>query len=144
MRLWSLHPKYLDASGLTACWREALLARAVLSGSAKGYVLHPQLRRFRDTDDPVAAVNAYLYGLFEEASKRGFRFDSNKLVPVSGAIRIPVAEGQLAYEFAHLKRKLERRSPQYYARLVTTERAESHPLFYVEPGGVADWEKIKK
>ena len=30
MRLWTLHPKYLDAQGLVALWREALLARAVL------------------------------------------------------------------------------------------------------------------
>ncbi|HEU5178767.1 MAG TPA: pyrimidine dimer DNA glycosylase/endonuclease V, partial [Burkholderiales bacterium] len=32
MRLWSLHPKYLDARGLVALWREALLAQAVLRG----------------------------------------------------------------------------------------------------------------
>lgn len=30
MRLWSLHPKYLDARGLVALWREGLLARKVL------------------------------------------------------------------------------------------------------------------
>ena len=27
MRLWTLHPKYLDAAGLVALWREALLAQ---------------------------------------------------------------------------------------------------------------------
>ena len=27
MRLWTLHPKYLDAKGLVALWREALLAQ---------------------------------------------------------------------------------------------------------------------
>jgi len=32
LRLWSLNPKYLDAKGLVALWREALLARKVLSG----------------------------------------------------------------------------------------------------------------
>ncbi|MGH9810894.1 MAG: pyrimidine dimer DNA glycosylase/endonuclease V, partial [Terriglobia bacterium] len=29
MRIWTLHPKYLDPQGLVALWREALLARAV-------------------------------------------------------------------------------------------------------------------
>ena len=144
MRLWSLHPMYLDSSGLTACWREALLARAVLSGAVRGYAAHPQLRRFRDTVDPVAAVNAYLLGVFDEASGRGYRFDRSKLAPVAGKIRIPVAEGQLAYEFAHLKNKLERRSPQRYAMLAGEERVQPHPIFDVVPGGVADWEKIKK
>ena len=32
MRLWSLHPRYLDARGLVACWRETLLAQKVLAG----------------------------------------------------------------------------------------------------------------
>jgi hypothetical protein len=34
MRLWSLHPEYLDANGLVALWREALLAQAFLQGKA--------------------------------------------------------------------------------------------------------------
>ena len=37
MRLWSLHPRYFDSKGLTAAWREALLARAVLTGQTRGY-----------------------------------------------------------------------------------------------------------
>lgn len=31
MRLWSVHPGWLDAKGLVAAWREGLLARAVLA-----------------------------------------------------------------------------------------------------------------
>ena len=46
MRLWSLHPKYLDIKGLVACWREGLLARKVLLDQTKGYKNHPQLIRF--------------------------------------------------------------------------------------------------
>lgn len=36
MRLWTVHPKYLDARGLVALWREALLAQAVLRGRITG------------------------------------------------------------------------------------------------------------
>ncbi len=42
MRLWSLHPRHLDARGLVALWREGLLARAVLRGRTRGYRHHPQ------------------------------------------------------------------------------------------------------
>ena len=56
MRLWSLHPKYLDARGLVALWREALLAQAVLRGETRGYRHHPQLARF----DDVGAIAQYL------------------------------------------------------------------------------------
>jgi hypothetical protein len=41
MRLWSIHPEYLDAKGLVALWREALLAQNVLQCNTKGYKKHP-------------------------------------------------------------------------------------------------------
>ena len=47
MRLWSVHPRHLDRQGLTACWREGLLAQKVLTGTTRGYRNHPQLTRFR-------------------------------------------------------------------------------------------------
>jgi len=50
MRLWSLHPAYLDARGLGALWREGLLAQAVLRGKTRGYRSHPQLERWRARD----------------------------------------------------------------------------------------------
>ena len=56
MRLWSIHPRSLDARGLVALWREGLLARKVLRGRTRGYRHHPQLQRFRDLRDPVAAI----------------------------------------------------------------------------------------
>ena len=37
MRIWSLHPKYLDTNGFIALWRKALLAKKVLEGKNKGY-----------------------------------------------------------------------------------------------------------
>ena len=60
MRLWSLHPGYLDCKGLVALWREGLLAQKVLLGATKGYRNHPQLDRFKLQTDPIAAIAAYL------------------------------------------------------------------------------------
>ena len=56
MRLWTLHPKYLDARGLVALWREGLLARAVLRGATRGYRHHPQLHRFLAHASPRLAI----------------------------------------------------------------------------------------
>ena len=50
MRIWTLHPKYLDAKGLVALWREALLAKHVLEGKTVGYLNHPQLTRFKQAE----------------------------------------------------------------------------------------------
>lgn len=80
MRLWTLHPQYLDAKGLTAAWREALLAQKVLSGSTIGYRHHPQLIRFRSHPQPLQAVAAFLTGLANEAERRNYRFDTTKIL----------------------------------------------------------------
>ena len=60
MRLWSIHPKYLDSKGLVAVWREGLLARSVLDGKTKGYKNHPQLIRFKNQKEPLLFLDTYL------------------------------------------------------------------------------------
>jgi len=140
MRLWSLHPKYLDARGLVALWREALLAQAVLRGRTRGYTRHPQLIRFRGAPSPVAAVAAYLDAVFSEAVRRGYHFDKSKIAGRGPAAPMPVTRGQLAYEWAHLKAKLAVRAPAWLAGLGRVGRPDPHPLFHPAAGPVADWE----
>lgn len=108
MRLWSLHPCHLDAKGLVALWREGLLARKVLRGETKGYRHHPQLIRFRQHGEPLAAIDAYLAAVCDKADKRGYRFDRSKIAPpVASPKPIPVANGQMQYEWRHLLEKLK-------------------------------------
>ena len=141
MRLWSLHPKYLDPQGLVALWREALLARAVLRGATKGYRKHPQLRRFQSQYAPRSAINAYLASIYAEAELRGYSFDSHKVGPIRSRSHIPVTDGQLAYEWQHLLRKLRARSPDYFHRWRKLRNPEPHPLFSIVPGPVEPWER---
>ncbi|GGH49912.1 pyrimidine dimer DNA glycosylase /DNA-(apurinic or apyrimidinic site) lyase [Microbacterium album] len=143
MRLWSLHPGLLDRQGLTACWREALLAQAVLGGGTRGYTAHPQLVRFREHADPLAAVGAYLAGVREEALRRGYRFDATRIVRMPGTpvARIPLPSGQLEFEWRHLQDKLAARAPEVHARNRRHGAPRAHPLFVVVPGPVAAWER---
>jgi len=142
MRIWSVHPSQLDRAGLVACWRETLLAQAVLAGRTKGYQNHPQLVRFRADPEPLAAVGAYLSGLQGEATARGYNFDAGRiLLPGEPDGRIPVTRGQLDYEWRHLGAKLERRSPEDARRWAAAEPIP-HPLFVVREGEVEDWERV--
>jgi hypothetical protein len=152
MRLWSLHPRYLDRQGLTATWREALLAQAVLAGRTKGYTRHPQLRRFQATADPVATVGAYLELVADEASARGYRYDRSRIIrrppePGAWAGRLEVSSGQLDHEWGHLVAKLAARSPEWLKGLgrenVGSGHHEPHPLFALVDGPVADWEVVQ-
>ena len=141
MRLWSLHPQYLDPQGLVALWREGLLARAVLRGETRGYTRHPQLQRFQAHATPRLAINTYLAEVHAEAGLRGYRFDRSKLGPARPGLRLAVPRGQLEHEWRHLLRKLEVRNPALHARWRTEARPLAHPMIDVVPGPVAAWER---
>lgn len=141
MRLWTLHPKYLDARGLVALWREGLLARAVLRRETRGYRDHPQLARFLAQPSPIAAINAYLRMVLVEAEARGYAFDRKKIGPLRRGVGLRATRGQLAFERQHLLRKLRVRSPQLYRVRRRIAAFEPHPLFRIVPGGVEAWER---
>jgi hypothetical protein len=143
MRLWSLHPKYLDARGLVALWREALLAQAVLQGKTKGYQNHPQLARFRSHPNPVAAIATYLRAVHAESIHRGYSFDATKIGKPRTSIRIACTEGQLRYEWEHLKKKLKTRNPVRYHELLRHAVPEVHPLFTLIQGERESWEVVR-
>ncbi len=141
MRIWTVHPKYLDPQGLVALWREALLARAVLRGETTGYRHHPQLHRFQAHPRPLSAINAYLRCVLDDAEVRGYHFNRDKVGPVRDVARIPVSSGQLAYEWQHLRRKLKARSPSVHSQWRSLNAPESHPLFVIVDGPVEAWER---
>src|SRR5436190_6089229 len=142
MRLWTLHPKYLDARGLVALWREALLAQKVLRGLTRGYKHHPQLTRFRAHAKPVAAVAAYLKVIYDEARRRGYEFDASRIARHRVIVELQETKGQMLYEWAHLARKLKQRAPQILAQHGKISVPEPHPIFKLISGSVQDWEII--
>lgn len=146
MRLWSIHPRYLDARGLVTLWREGLLAKKVLEGHTKGYKKHPQLMRFRSYRELVALMNAYLYQVYLEAEKRGYKFDISKIEPVILFGETPVTRGQLRFEFSLLIKKVEIRDKRKFEELKreSTDRIEPNPVFRVVDGDMEPWEKYRR
>jgi hypothetical protein len=140
MRLWSIHPKYLDPKGLVALWRESLLAKHVLEGKTKGYKNHPQLNRFRKSPKPLDAINNYLGIIHQEAASRQYNFDKQKVdwgfLPTS----LSVTKGQLQYESVHFLNKIKIRDPQKYKKLKPLLPFDPHPIFNLIDGGTEDWE----
>jgi hypothetical protein len=141
MRIWTLHPKYLDRCGLVALWREALLAQAVLQGRTRGYFHHPQLIRFRERASPVGTIAEYLRVVHDEAANRGYCFVRGKISRSRTPDSLVVSRGQLDYEWQHLLEKLRRRDPARRAELARISEPRPHPLFRVVEGGIAAWEK---
>jgi len=141
MRLWTVHPRYLDPKGLVALWREALLAQKVLRGLTKGYRHHPQLLRFQRRPRPLATISAFLAGVANEAEKRRYRFNTAKIPRQRFRGKIPETRGQLLYEWKHLNAKLQKRAPLVARQLADIKIPEPHPLFRIVPGKVRAWEK---
>jgi len=142
MRIWSLHPKYLDSRGLVALWREGLLAQAVLRGKTSGYRNHPQLARFRERPSPVGTIAEYLRGVYAESLVRGFQFNLAKIDRRRDLGTATVTRGQLQYEWVHLVEKVMGRDQEWAVRLEAVVRPRSHPLFRVVPGDIEEFERI--
>ena len=142
MRLWSIHPEYLDAKGLVALWREALLAQNVLLGKTKGYKKHPQLNRFTNNDNPIGAIACYLRSIIDEADRRGYNFNRSKIINKIIKHSIPVTSGQVEYEFNHLLGKICKRDPELYNQLKLVKKIKVNPTFKKVRGNVEDWERI--
>lgn len=141
MRLWSLHPCYLDSRGLVALWREGLLARKVLQNRTKGYRNHPQLERFKSQPDPVALIDRYLQVVLEEAVRREYRFEADKIGAEFSSRRLTVTVGQLRFELEHLKQKLRRRDFERFTSLENIVLPQANPIFIVVDGDMESWER---
>jgi len=142
MRIWSLHPHYLDSKGLVALWRETLLAKHVLEGKTKGYTNHPQLNRFKAAKKPLEAINQYLSEVYNEAIERGYNFDPGKINWKFKPTLFKVTSGQVKYESEHLLRKLKVRDPEKYKLLKDRKKFHVHPLFTIVKGKIEDWEVV--
>lgn len=125
-----------------ALWREALLARAVLRGTTRGYRFHPQLQRFQGHPAPRSAISAYLHAVHAEATARGYAFDPSKIGPVRALQPISVTRGQLDHEWSHLMRKLSVRNPALYRQWRSERLPECHPLLKCRAGPVEPWERV--
>ena len=142
MRIWSIHPKYLDSKGLVALWRETLLAKHVLEDKTKGYRNHPQLTRFKSYSDPLSAINQYLNGVYIEALNRQFSFNSDKFKKQKKQLFLTVTKKQIEYEFSHLLSKLKNRDKGRYNELKYNITIEPHPVFAIINGPIEPWEVI--
>ena len=140
MRIWSLHPKYLDNRGFVALWRESLLAKKVLEGKTRGYKNHPQLTRFKKEKNPLDCINQYLTVVYNESVARGYKFNKRKINRDFKPKVLLVTEGQLRYERDHLLNKLKVRDPERYDQLTGETEIDPHPLFKVMEGEIEDWE----
>lgn len=132
MRLWSIHPRYLDTKRLVAQWKECLTAHKVLSGQSKGYNKHPAIIRFKDIGPNFIAL--YMDDIYTESIKRGFKFNKSLIPDVDNKVLMfPVTSGQIAYEKLHIERKTNKK---------IDDVPDLHSRFYQVEGNIEWFEKV--
>jgi hypothetical protein len=143
MRIWTIHPGYLDAKGLTAAWREGLLAQKILEGKTTGYVNHPQLARFKVAENGNRLISKYLVDLLEESMNRNYNFDESKIghFGLGKNETIKVSRKQIEYEFELLKWKLEKRDKWKYNSIKDIDFPRVNSIFEIIDGDIENWEK---
>jgi hypothetical protein len=138
MRIWTLNLSVLDRARLLGLWRESLLCakgiKYLMRGEKFPYTSHPQSLMIQSHKQPIRAINTYLYYIYEEACKRGYKFDTTKidydLVGVDECIKVPI--GQVEFEYRHLSKKLDKE--------VTNQGVNG--LFEIVEGNIWKYEKI--
>ena len=167
MRLWSIHPKYLDRMGLLALWREAILAKKILFGEelkpgAQKYINHPHFKRFKPTIGEgwykQACMMVYLKDVYEEGVKRGYKFNKDlalntsvtKIFPsrtkLGLGIHIPVTTGQLMFELELLKEKVSKRDKNWFSNNLSNPSftfPQPNETFLIKFGEKEEWETGK-
>jgi hypothetical protein len=78
----------------------------------------------------------------DEAKQRGYHFDSSKISTPRIRSLINETEGQLLYEWCHLKRKLHTRDKKNL-QWKSTKIPDCHPLFKIVSGSIEQWEQEK-
>jgi hypothetical protein len=159
MRLWSIHPEYLDRMGLLGLWREALLAQQVLHGEAEGYKNHSHMQRFYalPREDAMQYMSDYLFYIWQEGQLRGYKMNVENIKDPRNERPIlttpnqlfTVTSGQLALEYQILRAKTRERNIKHFTELDT--KFPSHllwvpkpnPVFTLVHGRKEEWEKFK-
>lgn len=108
MRLWSLHPIYLDDIGLSRCYYEGIGGLKAMLGLQKMHKNHPQLIRFKERGNPVNDLSYYLTCVYTSALDRNKRYKYGNLITgwrVKETFLVPVTKGQIEFEVKWLSVK---------------------------------------
>jgi len=130
VRLWTIHPRYLDDEALREAWRDGLnLRRALKIGSKAAEPCPDAAPWIAESRQPVRALDLYLHAIHGEARRRGRSFDASKLGPVDTKTKIPIPSSWVSADWRDLRAIVAKRSPGFFPRIESVQRPHCHPAF---------------
>lgn len=133
MRLWSIHPKYLDKHALIALWREGLLAQKALSGKGLVDEANVQLVRFKKSANPVRAIGSYLSFVASEGAKQGCKLNHERILQPNFEAKFMTTDvAQMELEVEQLKARMKTRNKDKFKLLTDVHKFEANPVFTLQ------------
>ena len=100
------------------------------------------MERFKQHAKPLEAIGFYLFHIYKEGRRRGYRFKKDKIIRINKSIKlIKVTQGQVSFEIRHLAAKLKKRDRESFSRILKIKRIKLHSLFVSAKGDREPWEK---
>lgn len=134
MRIWTLHPRYLDDATLREAWRDGLAARRRLVAGSKGRPTDPLIHAIAACKHPVRVIDAYLSHLHQEAQRRGKAFDRSRIDGARAGAGFAVDSERVRDDWDQLMARMAEREPARHERQAELRRPHCHPAFKRIPG----------
>ena len=147
MRVWTIHPRYLDRKELRLSWSSGLKALKVLSQPKIYNRFQSGLSVFRTQSEPLFALTSYLLEIAKEGKRRGMDMDVSNLpkLPKDFRLKIPVSVQRVRSDRQLLIKHLARIGKKHVEKFESMRASLTHPLFFLhtddKPGA---WELISK
>lgn len=129
MNLLCIHPKYLDKHSLISFWQQGLKAQEMLQEVSVAEN-NPRLGAFREKENPLRAIGAYLSMLASEGCRQGVKLNHERILfPNFDEEIIPVKAEHVVFDANFLKEKLRKRDKNKFQILDKAEYVELNPVF---------------
>ncbi len=132
MNLFCLHPKYLDKYSLISFWQQGLKAQKMLL-EVSAVDETSRLQAFREKENPLRAIGAYLSMLASEGCRQGVKLNHERILfPNFDEKIIPVKYENVIFDADFLKKKLKGRDENKFMALKGAKSIDLNPIFGLE------------
>lgn len=131
MKLWKIHPKYLDDKELLDLFKHALIVKDILSGKLLAYRTNKYVSIFKERGNPILAIDAFLYQIYIEIKKRGYHQDHSNIRKVSIIEKINIKKEDIDEEYNEFLKLIKERNVEKYQSIRKEIEISPNPVFNV-------------
>jgi hypothetical protein len=130
MKLWHIHPSYLDKELIDQLWEDGLKMQDAIIN----YTYDNGHKEVLDHENPTAFIGMYLTGVVRAAhANHDYDHDFSKIMDIQPTLPLPVSKALLYEEWCELQEELQERNPgkMQLNDAEDVNAIKAHSMFYV-------------